>query len=212
MYVGIDLGTTNSAVVVNKGSELKVCKTTDGADTLPSVVYIDKRGHRLYGKRAYDQGFLSPENVASGFKRLMGTSTKIDLKAANISLSPEECSAEILKILIGQAFTESGSDSITGAVITIPAAFNQMQSEATIQAAKIAGINSVALLQEPIAAAMAAMAHIKNRSGQFLVYDLGGGTFDISILQNFQDLSQPPTSHDNTLPSISLILLTSCLS
>lgn len=183
MYIGIDLGTTNSAVVGNKGSELKIYKTADGADTLPSVIYIDKRGHRLYGKRAYDQGLLSPENVASGFKRLMGTSTMLDLKTAEIALSPEECSAEILKILIGQAFTESGSDEVTGTVITIPAAFNQMQSEATLRAAGIAGISSVALLQEPIAAAMAAMAHIKNKNGQFLVYDLGGGTFDLALVQ-----------------------------
>jgi molecular chaperone DnaK len=184
MYIGIDLGTTNSAIVGNKSSELKVYKTADGADTLPSVIYIDKRGHRLYGKRAYDQALLSPENVASGFKRLMGTSSKIDLQAANLNMSPEECSAEILKILMGQAFTESGADEIKGAVITIPAAFNQMQSEATIRAAEIAGISQVALLQEPIAAAMAAMAQVKNKNGQFLVYDLGGGTFDLALVQS----------------------------
>jgi molecular chaperone DnaK len=184
MYIGIDLGTTNSAIVGNKSSELKIYKTADGADTLPSVIYIDKRGHRLYGKRAYDQALLSPENVASGFKRLMGTSTKMDLQAANLNMSPEECSAEILKILMGQAFTESGADEIKGAVITIPAAFNQMQSEATIRAAELAGISQVALLQEPIAAAMAAMSHVKNKSGQFLVYDIGGGTFDLALVQS----------------------------
>lgn len=184
MYIGIDLGTTNSAIVGNKSSELKVYKTADGADTLPSVIYVDKRGHRLHGKRAYDQALLSPENVASGFKRLMGTSSKIDLQAANLNISPEECSAEILKILMGQAFTESGADEIKGAVITIPAAFNQMQSEATIRAAELAGISQVALLQEPIAAAMAAMAQVKNKNGQFLVYDLGGGTFDLALVQS----------------------------
>lgn len=184
MYIGIDLGTTNSAIVGNKGAELKIYKTADGADTLPSVIYVDKRGHRLYGKRAYDQALLSPENVAARFKRLMGTSSKIELQASNTNMSPEECSSEILKILMGQAFTESGADEIKGAVITIPAAFNQMQSEATIRAAELAGISQVALLQEPIAAAMAAMSQVKNKSGQFLVYDIGGGTFDLALVQS----------------------------
>jgi len=184
MYIGIDLGTTNSAIVGNKSSELKIYKTADGADTLPSVIYVDKRGHRLYGKRAYDQTLLSSENVAAGFKRLMGTSSKIKLKSANLNLSPEECSGEVLKILMGQAFTESGEAEIEGVVVTIPAAFNQMQSEATIRSAEIAGISQVALLQEPIAAAMAAMSQIKNKSGQFLVYDIGGGTFDLALVQS----------------------------
>ncbi len=184
MYIGIDLGTTNSAIVGNKGSDLKVYKTADGADTLPSVIYVDKRGHRLYGKRAYDQTLLSSENVAAGFKRLMGTSSKIEMKSANLSMSPEECSSEILKILMGQAFTESGESEIEGVVVTIPAAFNQMQSEATIRSGEMAGISQIALLQEPIAAAMAAMAQAKNKSGQFLVYDIGGGTFDLALVQS----------------------------
>lgn len=183
MYIGIDLGTTNSAISGNTNSDLRIFKTAEGMDTLPSVIYIDKRGHRLYGKKAYNQTLLSPDNVAAGFKRLMGTSTKIDLKAVDITLSPEECSAEILRQLIAQAFTESGIEEIKGIVITIPAAFNQMQSEATLQAARLAGLSQVALLQEPIAAAMTAMAQAKNKSGQFLVYDLGGGTFDLALVQ-----------------------------
>ncbi|MCY4329835.1 MAG: Hsp70 family protein, partial [Endozoicomonadaceae bacterium] len=166
-----------SAVAGYNDSEVKVYKTSEGSDTLASVIYVDKRGHKLYGKRAYDQTLLSPENVAAGFKRLMGTSTKIDLKASSLAFSSEECSADILKQLIGQVFTESGSEEINGTVITIPAAFNQMQSEATIRAAEMAGLEKVALLQEPIAAAMAAMSCSKNKNGQFLVYDLGGGTF-----------------------------------
>lgn len=184
MHIGIDLGTTNSAIVGNYKSELKIYKTTDGSDTLASVIYIDKRGHRLYGKRAYDQALLSPENVAARFKRLMGTSSKIELEASKISMTPEECSAEILKILMGQAFTESGDNEVEGAVITIPAAFNQMQSEATIRAAEQAGLSQVALLQEPIAAAMAVMSQVKNKNGQFLVYDIGGGTFDLALVQS----------------------------
>ncbi|MCY4178494.1 MAG: Hsp70 family protein, partial [Endozoicomonadaceae bacterium] len=184
MYIGIDLGTTNSAVAGYNDSEVKVYKTSEGSDTLASVIYVDKRGHKLYGKRAYDQTLLSPENVAAGFKRLMGTSTKIDLKASSLAFSSEECSADILKQLIGQVFTESGSEEINGTVITIPAAFNQMQSEATIRAAEMAGLEKVALLQEPIAAAMAAMSCSKNKNGQFLVYDLGGGTCDLALVQS----------------------------
>lgn len=184
MYIGIDLGTTNSAVAGTNGTEIKVFKTPEGTDTLPSVIYVDKRGHRLYGQRAYDQTLLSPENVAAGFKRLMGTSTEINIKSSTTPLSPEECSGDILKQLIGQVFVESGTDEITGVVITIPAAFNQMQCEATIRAAKLVGIEKVALFQEPIAASMAAMTHSNKKNGQFLVYDLGGGTFDLALVQS----------------------------
>jgi molecular chaperone DnaK len=183
MYLGIDLGTTNSAIAGNTGSELRIFKTAEGADVLPSAIYIDKRGHRLYGRRAYDQALLSPDNVAMGFKRLMGTSTPIQFAGSGQSMTPEECSAEILKQLLGQAYTESGVQESTGAIVTIPAAFNQMQSEATLRAARAAGLVKVGLLQEPIAAAMAAMSQATNKSGQFLVYDLGGGTFDLALVQ-----------------------------
>jgi molecular chaperone DnaK len=184
MYLGMDLGTTNSAVAGIVDGRTRLFKTADGADVLPSVIYVDKRGHRLYGKRAYEQIALSPDNVARGFKRLMGTSTTIEFKASGTTATPEECSAEILRQLVGQAVVESGTSEIVGTVITIPAAFNQMQSEATIRAARAAGLEGVGLLQEPIAAAMAAMAGAKNRSGQFLVYDLGGGTFDLALVQS----------------------------
>jgi molecular chaperone DnaK len=184
MHLGMDLGTTNSAVAGVTDGRTRLFKTADGGDVLPSVVYVDRRGHRLYGKRAYEQIALSPDNVARGFKRLMGTSTQIEFKAAGTTASPEESSAEILRQLVGQAVVESGRSEISGTVITIPAAFNQMQSEATIRAAKSAGLERVGLLQEPIAAAMAAMADARNRSGQFLVYDLGGGTFDLALVQS----------------------------
>ena len=180
MYLGIDLGTSNSAIASIIDGQARIFRPADGGEVLPSVIYFDKRGHRLYGRRAHDQGLITPENVAAGFKRLMGTSTPIEIKEANLKLSPEECSAEIIRQLLGQAFTETGSDKVTGAVITIPAAFNQMQSEATLRAAKMAGLERVDLLQEPIAAAMAAMEGAK-RSGQFLIYDLGGGTFDVAL-------------------------------
>lgn len=182
MYLGIDLGTSNSVIAGIKDGEARVFRPADGGEALPSVIYFDKRGHRLYGRRAHDQGLITPENVAAGFKRLMGTSTPIEIKGADLKLTPEECSAEIIRQLLGQAFTETGSEDVTGAVITIPAAFNQMQSEATLRAAKLAGLERVDLLQEPIAAAMAAMEGAK-RSGQFLIYDLGGGTFDVALAQ-----------------------------
>lgn len=183
MYLGIDLGTSNSSVAGTIGDEFRIFKTAEGSDTLPSVIYVDKRGHKLFGKRAYDQTLLSPENVARKFKRLMGTSTPISIEGAGLTLTPEDCSSEILKQLVTQAFTESGAAEVTGAIVTIPAAFNQMQTEATLRAAQKAGLEKVGLLQEPIAAAMTAISQSKQKNGQFLVYDLGGGTFDLALVQ-----------------------------
>jgi molecular chaperone DnaK len=184
MYLGIDLGTSNSAVVGNNNSDLKLFKTADGTDVLPSVININKQGHRFIGNRAYEQSILSPDNVAQGFKRLMGTNSPISFAASGQTLSPEECSTEIIRTLLGQVKTEAGTGDFKGAVVTIPAAFNQMQSEATLRAAAAAGLDKVGLLQEPIAAAMASISQSKNKSGQFLVYDLGGGTFDVALVQS----------------------------
>jgi molecular chaperone DnaK len=183
MYLGIDLGTSNSVISGIQDGKARVFRPADGGEVLPSIIYFDKRGHRLYGRQAHDQAQMAPDSVASGFKRLMGTSTPIDIKAVNLKLTPEECSAEIIRQLLGQAATETGNDKVTGAVVTIPAAFNQMQSEATLRAAKLAGLERVDLLQEPIAAALAAMEGAK-RSGQFIIYDLGGGTFDVALAQS----------------------------
>lgn len=184
MHLGIDLGTSNSAIVAHQGSSLRLFKTPDGTDVLPSAVYIDPRGHRFVGRRAYEQATLNPDNVAREFKRLMGTSTPLRLAKDTVTLTPEEASAEILRALLAQARTEAGDEPIEGTVITIPAAFNQMQTEATIASADLAGISPVGLLHEPIAAAMASMANSSVRSGQFLVYDLGGGTFDVALVQS----------------------------
>ena len=180
MYIGIDLGTSNSVIVGLSDGQPKVFRTPDNAEVLPSVIYFDKRGMKLYGRRAYDQAMLQPENVAMGFKRLMGTSTAIQISGAGMSLSPEECSAEIIK----QLLSHIEGQKVTGAVITIPAAFNQLQSEATMRAAKLAGLEKVELLQEPVAAAMTAMGGSSKKSGQFLIYDLGGGTFDLALAQS----------------------------
>ena len=111
----------------------------------------------------------------------MGTSTPIKFRASGQVMTPEECSAEVLRQLVSQALLETNGSEITGTAVTIPAAFNQMQSEATLRAAAAAGLDRVVLLQEPIAAAM---AQAKNNSGQFSVYDLGGGTADLALIQN----------------------------
>ena len=182
-YIGIDLGTTNSAICSYDGQNIRVWKSPDQNDVTPSAIYIDKRGNRYYGQRAYDNAPRNPNNSATLFKRFMGTSTKIDIKGANISLTPEECSAEILKVLFGYLPEEIRNDSETAVVITVPAAFNQMKKDATIEAAHIAGFQKVALMQEPVAAVMSVMRQSKVE-GIFLIYDLGGGTFDVSIAEN----------------------------
>ena len=184
MFLGIDLGTSNSVIYGVVDGELKLFKTADGADALPSVIYIDKRGTRLHGRRAQEQALLSPDSVAHGFKRLLGSKTPIELADSDTKLTPEECSADIIQTLLAQARQETGSDDFSQVVITIPAAFNQMQSEATLRAAERAGLaEPPVLLQEPVAAAIAA-AHagsVKGNNGQFLIYDLGGGTFDLAL-------------------------------
>ena len=182
-YIGIDLGTTNSAICSYDGTDTRIWKSPDQNDVTPSAIYVDKRGNKYYGSRAYNQAPYNPNNSATLFKRFMGTSTKIELEASNLTLTPEECSAEILKVLYGYLPEEIRNDPDTATVITVPAAFNQMKKDATLQAAKLAGIGKVALMQEPVAAIMSVMRYSK-REGIFLVYDLGGGTFDVSIAEN----------------------------
>ncbi|WP_018405186.1 Hsp70 family protein [Marinobacter gelidimuriae] len=182
-FVGIDLGTTNSAICSYDGSETRIWKSPEQNDVTPSVIYIDRRGNKYIGKRAYDSAPHSPDNSASLFKRLMGTSTPVELPAVNQTKTPEECSAEVLKTLYGYLPEEVRRDPDTGTVITVPAAFNQMQRDATMQAANMAGIGNVALMQEPVAAVMSVMRK-KNVDGMFLIYDLGGGTLDIAVAES----------------------------
>ena len=182
-YIGIDLGTTNSAICSYDGQNVRIWKSPEQNDVTPSAIYVDKRGNRYYGSKAYNQAPYNPDNSATLFKRYMGTSTKIELKAANLSLTPEECSAEILKVLFGYLPEEIRNDPDTATVITVPAAFNQMKKDATMQAASLAGIGRVALMQEPVAAVMSVMRSSR-QEGVFLIYDLGGGTFDVSIAEN----------------------------
>ena len=182
-FVGIDLGTTNSAICSYDGSDTRIWKSPEQNDVTPSVIYVDRRGNRYVGKRAYDSAPHSPDNAAMLFKRLMGTSTPIELSAANLIKTPEECSAEVLKVMFGYLPEEIRNDSDTGTVITVPAAFNQMQKDATMQAVNMAGIGRVALMQEPVAAVMSVMQAC-NTDGIFLIYDLGGGTLDIAIAES----------------------------
>ena len=182
-YIGIDLGTTNSAICSYDGKDTRIWKSPEQNDVTPSAIYIDRRGNKYIGKRAYDSAPYSPDNSAILFKRFMGTNTPINLSAVNIIKTPEECSAEILKVLFGYLPEEIRNDKDTGTVITVPAAFNQMQKDATMQAANMAGIGNVALMQEPVAAVMSVMKY-RNTDGMFLIYDLGGGTLDIAIAES----------------------------
>ena len=184
MHLGIDLGTSNSVIFGNEKGSLRLFKTVEGTDVLPSAILVDRRGNMHVGKKAYEQTAFSPENVAEGFNRLLGTSSTVAFSGTNRVMSPEEASSEVVKALLAQARMAAGEFPIEGAVVTIPAAFNQMQSEATMRAATAAGLDKLGLLQEPVAAAMAAIAERSNKNGQFLVYDLGGGTFDVAIVQS----------------------------
>lgn len=182
-YIGIDLGTTNSAIAIYDGENLRVCKSPEQNDVTPSAILIDRRGNKFVGKRAYDAAPVNPDNSALLFKRLMGSNTKIKFASAGEEKTPEECSAEVLKTLFGTLPEEIRNDPNIGTVITIPAAFNQMQKDATLKAAEMAGIGKVALMQEPVAAVMSVMRASKTE-GIFLIYDIGGGTLDIAIAES----------------------------
>jgi molecular chaperone DnaK len=182
-YVGIDLGTSNSAICSYDGEKTRLYKSPEQQFITPSVIYIDKRNRRYYGARAYGSAVYDPENAAKTFKRYMGTSTPIRIRAVNLVLTPEDCSAEILRVLFGYLPEEIRNDDITGTVITVPAAANQMQKDATLSAAKAAGIGKIAVMQEPVAAVMSVM-RARKLDGKFIVYDLGGGTLDVAIAES----------------------------
>jgi molecular chaperone DnaK len=182
-YVGIDLGTTNSAICSFDGELVHLYKSPDQHDVTPSAIFIDRRGNKYVGSRAYNNAARNPDNAATLFKRLMGTSTPVKLSAVDLVMTPEECSAEILRTLFGYLPEEIRRDGDTGTVITVPAAFNQMQKDATMAAAEVAGLGRVALMQEPVAAVMSVMRQRKN-DGIFLVYDIGGGTLDVALAES----------------------------
>lgn len=183
-FIGIDLGTTNSAISSYDGENVKIWQSEVGASITPSAIFIDKRKNKYVGDFAYKTIAQDPENVAVRFKRMMGTNTTVKLPNAGKDMTPEECSAEILKTLFNYLPDEIQNDPELGTVITVPAAFDQKAKDATLAAANMAGIGRVALMQEPVAAVMSVM---KNRpeDGTFLVYDLGGGTLDVAVAESF---------------------------
>ncbi len=187
-YVGIDLGVTNSVICTYDKDTLqtRIWKSPETNDVTPSAIYIDRNGHEFVGQTAYNAAPRSPDNCATLFKRFMGTSTPIELSAVNLTFTPEECSAKVLKTLFGYLPEEIRNSPDTGTVITVPAAFNQMQKNATMAAAEMAGIGKVELVQEPVAAVMSYMKARGGTDGIFLIYDLGGGTLDIAIAESIR--------------------------
>lgn len=178
---GIDLGTTNSEIALMDQGQVRVFRKADRRENTPSVVRVDKRGTVHVGQRAYDLLVADPENTAAEFKRTMGSSHVYRFSAPNRTFTPEELSAEVLKSLKADA-TRDGFDC-RAAIITVPAYFEIVQCEATHRAAKLAGLVEAPLLQEPIAAAIAYGKEALPRDGYWLVYDLGGGTFDVAVIK-----------------------------
>ena len=177
--IGIDLGTTNSCVAVIEGGEPVVIANAEGARTTPSVVGFAKNGDRLVGQVAKRQAITNPENTVSSIKRHMGTSYKVH--AGDKDYTPEEISAMILAKLKADAEAYLG-EPVTEAVITVPAYFNDSQRQATKNAGTIAGLNVKRIINEPTAAALAYGVD-KENDQKIMVYDLGGGTFDVSIIE-----------------------------
>jgi molecular chaperone DnaK len=183
LFVGIDLGTTNSAAAVFDGEHVSVVRNAQGATVTPSVVRIDKQSRVTVGTRARRFIEQDPANTAAEFKRLMGTDQEIEFPAAGVKKKPHELSAEVLKALRQDIADQLGA-SIERAVISVPALFELPQSSATSEAARLAGFDRVELLQEPIASALAAGWRAEqDGAGTWLVFDFGGGTFDASLLE-----------------------------
>ena len=177
--IGIDLGTTNSCVAVMEGGEPVVIANSEGARTTPSVVGFTKTGDRLVGQVAKRQAITNPENTVASIKRFMGTDHKVTLNGKEYT--PQQVSAMILQKLKADAEAYLG-ETVTDAVITVPAYFNDSQRQATKDAGTIAGLNVSRIINEPTAAALAYGVD-KEDDQKIMVYDLGGGTFDVSIIE-----------------------------
>jgi molecular chaperone DnaK len=179
---GIDLGTSNSAIAVQDGARPRLLAGVDGAVLLPSAVHVRGDGHILVGEEALRMRLSYPEDTAVEFKRQMGTTQSTSFPASGRSMSAEELSAEVLRSLGARAARADGRP-LRAAVITVPAMFQLAQCEATRHAAALAGIEYAPLLQEPIAAAIAHSGCGFAQEGYWLVYDFGGGTFDVSLVR-----------------------------
>ena len=177
--IGIDLGTTNSCVAVMEGGKPTVVANTEGARTTPSIVAFTKTGERLVGEPAKRQAVTNSEKTISSIKRHMGTDYKVDIEGKKYS--PQEISAMILQKLKADAENYLG-EKVTEAVITVPAYFNDAQRQATKDAGKIAGLDVKRIINEPTAAALA-YGLDNEKEQKIMVYDLGGGTFDVSIIE-----------------------------
>ena len=177
--IGIDLGTTNSCVAVMEGGEPVVIANSEGARTTPSVVGFTKTGDRLVGQVAKRQAITNPENTVASIKRYMGTDHKVTLNGKEYT--PQQVSAMILQKLKADAEAYLG-EPVTEAVITVPAYFNDSQRQATKDAGTIAGLNVRRIINEPTAASLA-YGIDKEEDQKIMVYDLGGGTFDVSIIE-----------------------------
>ena len=191
--IGIDLGTTNSCVAVLEGGEAKVITNPEGERTTPSVVAF-KNGERIVGAAAKRQALTNP-NTVSSIKRLMGTAKKVE--AEGKKYSPEEISAMILSYLKDYAESYLG-ETVSKAVITVPADFNDAQRQATKNAGKIAGLEVERIINEPTAAALAYGLDKQDKNQTILVYDLGGGTFDVSILELGDGVFEVKSTSGNT--------------
>lgn len=194
--IGIDLGTTNSCVAVMEGGKPTVIANAEGDRTTPSVVAVTKDGERLVGKVAKRQAVVNSDNTVMSIKREMGTNYKA--KLGGKEYSPQEISAMILAKLKADAESYIGSP-VTQAVITVPAYFNDSQRQATKDAGKIAGLEVLRIINEPTAAALAyGLDKGENNNQKILVYDLGGGTFDVSILEIGDGVFEVLSTNGNT--------------
>ncbi|WP_293985707.1 molecular chaperone DnaK [Megasphaera sp.] len=192
--IGIDLGTTNSVVAVMEGGEPTVITNAEGSRLTPSVVGFSKTGERLVGQLAKRQAVSNPENTISSIKRHMGENYTVDIQGKKYT--PQEISAMILQKLKEDAESYLG-EKVTQAVITVPAYFNDGQRQATKDAGKIAGLDVLRIVNEPTAAALA-YGLDKGGDGKILVFDLGGGTFDVSILELGDGVFEVKSTNGNT--------------
>ena len=188
-YLGIDLGTTNSAAALFDGTEVKTIRTSQGGVLTPSVVRIDARGNVTTGDRARRFLDTDPKNTRAEFKRLMGTAHTFEFPAARLVKRPEDLAAEVLKSICADVKDQLGFVPET-AVISVPALFEVAQTAATSEAARLAGFSRVEMIQEPVASAIAAGWSADGDRGDesWLVYDFGGGTFDATLLSTREGL------------------------
>ena len=193
--IGIDLGTTNSCVAVMEGGEPVVIPNSEGNRTTPSVVAFSKDGERLVGQIAKRQAVTNPEHTIISIKRKMGTAEKV--KIDGDEFSPQEISAMILQKLKTDAESYLGQ-KVTQAVITVPAYFNDSQRQATKDAGKIAGLDVLRIINEPTAAALAFGMDKEDQDQKIMVFDLGGGTFDVSILDIGDGVFEVLATNGNT--------------